>query len=86
MTGTEREALAAAAAERLVTIGPGEVLAVRLDPEWCDAAIERFADSLRDEAEKLGVRILVIPCDQFARLTADEAAAAADRGGHDGRR
>jgi hypothetical protein len=59
---------------RAVVVKPGDVLVIEIEREMSGAAMDRFAAVLSSGAEKLGIRVLVLPAGcKVARVWIDGA-------------
>lgn len=67
MTQPDRETVLAAIRECVTVVQPGEVLAVRLRAENIDD-IGHLAGQLREIHDKLGITVLFVEGEEFARI------------------
>jgi len=58
------EELRKAAACRMTTLNPGEILVLRVPPDWAPLEVRQLQDALRYPAREFGVEILVVPAVQ----------------------
>jgi hypothetical protein len=75
MTELDRDAVLAAIKECVAVVQPGEILAVRLDMENREDDIDYLAEQAKQVGDRLGISILFLPGDEFARLVPAEAKA-----------
>lgn len=63
--------------ECVTVVKPGETLAIRANGEWAPRQVEQFQQFLDDLAEwrDLGVKLLVLPGEEFAVVTGSQAKA-----------